>query len=132
MHLHPFTLAETETYLHRRGVTLDRYDVVQTYMLTGGVAYYLSYFQPGLSLAENIDAIYFAENGFLQTEYDRLFTSLFADNAGYRRIVETLSENRYGLTREALAEKAGIALGGYNVTRRTTVRIGTTTRTVRS
>ena len=61
MHLHPFTLAETETYLHRRGVTLDRYDVVQTYMLTGGVAYYLSYFQPGLSLAENIDAIYFAE-----------------------------------------------------------------------
>lgn len=112
MHLHPFTLAETETYLHRRGVTLDRYDVVQTYMLTGGVAYYLSYFQPGLSLAENIDAIYFAENGFLQTEYDRLFTSLFADNAGYRRIVETLSENHYGLTREALAEKAGIALGG--------------------
>ena len=112
MHLHPFTLAETETYLHRMGVTLDRYDMVQTYMLTGGVAYYLSYFQPGLSLAENIDAIYFAENGFLQTEYDRLFTSLFADNAGYRRIVETLSENRYGLTREALAEKAGISLGG--------------------
>lgn len=80
MHLHPFTLTETETYLHRRGVTLDRYDVVQTYMLTGGVAYYLSYFQPGLSLAENIDAVFFAENGFLQTEYDRLFTSLFADN----------------------------------------------------
>lgn len=50
MHLHPFTLAETEAYLHRRGVTLDCYDVVQTYMLTGGVAYYLSYFHPGLSL----------------------------------------------------------------------------------
>jgi len=112
MHLHPFTLAETETYLHRRSVTLDRYDVVQTYMLTGGVAYYLSYFQPGLSLAENIDAIFFAENGFLQTEYDRLFTSLFADNAGYRHIVEVLSQNRYGMTRKTLAEKAGIAIGG--------------------
>ena len=36
VHLHPFTLTETETYLHNRGVTLDRYDVVQTYMLTGG------------------------------------------------------------------------------------------------
>lgn len=112
MHLHPFTLAETETYLHRRGVTLDRYDVVQTYMLTGGVAYYLSYFQPGLSLAENIDAIFFAENGFLQTEYDRLFTSLFSDNEGYRRIVEVLSRNRYGLTRESIAEQAGISMGG--------------------
>lgn len=112
MHLHPFTLAETETYLHKREVTLDRYDVVQTYMLTGGVAYYLSYFQPGLSLAENIDAIFFAENGFLQTEYDRLFTSLFADNEGYRRIVEVLSVNRYGLTRDALAEKVGMKTGG--------------------
>ena len=112
MHLHPFTLTETETYLHRRGVTLDRYDVVQTYMLTGGVAYYLSFFQPGLSLAENIDAVFFAENGFLQTEYDRLFTSLFADNEGYRRIVEVLSGNRYGLTRDVLAEKAGLKTGG--------------------
>ena len=112
MHLHPFTLAETETYLHKREVTLDRYDVVQTYMLTGGVAYYLSYFQPGLSLAENIDAIFFAENGFLQTEYDRLFTSLFADNESYRRIVEVLSVNRYGLTRDALAEKVGMKTGG--------------------
>jgi len=112
MHLHPFTLAETETYLHRRGLTLDRYDVVQSYMLTGGVAYYLSYFQPGLSLAQNIDGLFFAENGFLQTEYDRLFTSLFADNEGYRRIVEALSANRYGLTRESIAQKGDIALGG--------------------
>ena len=79
MHLHPFTLAETEKHLHRGGVTLDRYDVVQTYLLTGGVTYYLSYFQSGLSLAENIDALFFAENGFLQTECDRLFFSLFAD-----------------------------------------------------
>ena len=112
MHLHPFTLSETETYLQSRRVLLDRYDVVQAYMVTGGVAYYLSYFQPGMSLAENIDAIYFDENGFMQTEYDRLFTSLFANNDGYRRIVEALSENRYGLTREAVAERADISLGG--------------------
>ena len=112
MHLHPFTLSETETYLQSRRVMLDRYDVVQAYMVTGGVAYYLSYFQPGLSLAENIDAIYFDENGFMQTEYDRLFTSLFAHDDGYRKIVEVLSENRYGLTREVVAERAGLSLGG--------------------
>lgn len=112
IHLHPFSLGETERYLQRRKVLLDRYDVTQAYMLTGGVAYYLSYFQPGLSLAQNIDQLFFAENGFLQTEYDRLFTSLFADNDGYRRIVEALSENRYGMTREAVSQKAGIALGG--------------------
>jgi hypothetical protein len=112
MHIHPFTLNETEEYLHLRGVTYDRYDVTQAYMLTGGVAYYLSYFKPGLSLAQNVDDLFFSENGFLQKEFDRLFTSLFADNDRYRRVVEVLGENRYGLTREAMSEKAEIAMGG--------------------
>lgn len=112
MHIHPFTLNETERYLEWRGLTLDRYDTVQAYMLTGGVAYYLSYFKPGRSLAQNVDEVFFTEGGFMQKEYDRLFTSLFADNEGYRRIVEVLSGNRYGLTREAISEKTGVSLGG--------------------
>ena len=112
MHLHPFTLAETETYFKQRGITMDRYDIVQTYMIMGGVAYYMSYFQPGKSLAQNIDELFFAESGFLQTEYDRLFTSLFADNENYKKIVEVLSRHRYGVTRETIAEEAGIAQGG--------------------
>ena len=112
MHLHPFTLAETESYFKRRGITMDRYDIVQSYMIMGGVAYYMSYFQPGKSLAQNIDELFFAENGFLQSEYDRLFTSLFADNENYKKIVEALSRNRYGITRETIARETGIAQGG--------------------
>lgn len=112
MHIHPFTLKETETYLNWRGLTLDHYDVAQAYMLTGGVPYYLSYFKQGYSLAQNVDELFFADSGFLQKEYDRLFTSLFADNAGYRRIIEVLSRNRYGLTRETISAKAEVALGG--------------------
>lgn len=112
MHIHPFTLKETATYLNWRGLTLDHYDVAQAYMLTGGVPYYLSYFKQGYSLAQNVDELFFVDSGFLQKEYDRLFTSLFADSAGYRRIVEVLSRNRYGLTRETISAKAEIALGG--------------------
>ena len=51
MHIHPFSLAETEKYFVHRGVIMDRYDIVQTYMMLGGVAYYMSYFKPGRSLA---------------------------------------------------------------------------------
>lgn len=109
---HPFTLKETEAYLNWRGLMLDRYDITQAYMLTGGVAYYLSYFKAGRSLAQNVDELFFSSDGFLQKEYDRLFTSLFADNAGYRRIVEVLAGNRFGLTREVIAQKTEISLGG--------------------
>jgi hypothetical protein len=126
MHIHPFTLNDTERYLQWRGLTLDRYDVTQAYMLTGGVAYYLSYFKPGRSLAQNVDEVFFSADGFMQKEFDRLFTSLFADNTNYRRIVEVLSGNRYGLTREAIACSTW---GLCRRTRRRTALIGMTTRT---
>jgi hypothetical protein len=82
MHIHPFTLKDTERYLQWRGLTMDRYDVTQAYMLTGGVAYYLSYFKPGRSLAQNVDEVFFSADGFMQKEYDRLFLSLFEPDVG--------------------------------------------------
>lgn len=112
MHIRPFTLYETEQYFNYRGLTMDRYDITQTYMITGGVAYYLSYFQKGKSLAQNVDDLFFSESGFLQTEYDRLFTSLFDNNDSYRKIIESLAKNRYGITRETIASETEIASGG--------------------
>lgn len=112
IHMHPFTLNETERYFKARNITMDRYDLVQTYMIMGGVAYYMSFFEPGKSLAENIDDIFFREGGFLLAEYDRLFTSLFADNENYRKIVEALSSLRYGATRERISNITGISEGG--------------------
>ena len=91
---------------------MDRYDIVQTYMMMGGVAYYLSFFEPGKSLAENIDGLFFSEGGFLVSEYDRLFTSLFADNQNYRKIVECLASLRYGATRPQISQRTGITEGG--------------------
>ena len=112
MHMHPFTLNESQRYLESRNVTMDRYDIVQTYMMMGGVAYYLSFFEPGKSLAENIDGLFFSEGGFLVSEYDRLFTSLFADNQNYRKIVECLASLRYGATRPQISQRTGITEGG--------------------
>lgn len=112
IHMHPFTLNETERYFKARNITMDRYDLVQTYMIMGGVAYYMSFFEPGKSLAENIDDIFFRKGGFLLAEYDRLFTSLFADNENYRKIVEALSSLRYGATRERISNITGISEGG--------------------
>lgn len=112
MHMHPFTLNETERYFTSRNVNMDRYDMMQTYMIMGGVAYYMSFFEPGKSLADNIDSVFFNEGGFLLSEYDRLFTSLFSDNKNYRKIVECLSAFRYGATRAQISQTTGISDGG--------------------
>ena len=112
LHLKPFSLHQTEKYCKSMGLTMDRYDILQSYMILGGVPYYWSYFQKGKSLAENVDDLFFSSGGKLADEFDNLFTSLFGDRVKYRTVVEALSKSRYGLTREQIAGKVEIASGG--------------------
>lgn len=112
MHIHPFTLSECEEYYAKRGIMMDRYDILQSYMILGGIAYYMSYIEKGKSLAQNIDQMLFSQGSKLEDEFDKLFTSLFGDNDKYRKIVEILSKNRHGSTREQIAESIGMSSGG--------------------
>ena len=112
LHLKPFSLLQTEKYCKSMGLTMDRYDILQSYMILGGVPYYWSYFRKGTSLAKNVDDLFFSSGGKLADEFDNLFTSLFGDRVKYRTVVEALSKSRYGLTREQIAGKVEIASGG--------------------
>ena len=53
--LAPFSLGECEQYFISENIKMSRYDIIQSYMVTGGIPYYLSYYQSGLSLAQNVD-----------------------------------------------------------------------------
>lgn len=112
IHIHPFSLAETEEYFQSRGVLMDRYDIVQSYMIIGGVPYYLSLFEKGKSLAQNIDTMFFNRGNKMEKEYTRLFQSMFADNDKYKRIVEFISKYRYGVLRGKICEDLGLSNGG--------------------
>lgn len=112
MHIHPFTLSECEEYYKSRGIMMDRYDILQSYMILGGVAYYMSYMEKGRSLAQNIDSLFFCQGGRLEDEYNKLFTSLFGENDKYQKVVEFLSKNRYGATQDEIANAVGMSHGG--------------------
>lgn len=112
IHVHPFSLSETETYFQKRNILMDRYDIAQSYMIVGGVPYYLSLFEKGKSLAQNIDAVFFERGNKLQKEYDRLFQSMFADNDKFKKFVECISKYRYGVLRTQICKELGITDGG--------------------
>ena len=112
MKLSPFSLKECELFFKHKGIGLDRYDIVQSYMAIGGIPYYMNYFRPGLSLAQNIDSLFFAKNAPLRDEYDRLFASLFGDNSDSKTIVKLLAQRHYGYTRDEICKKTGISSGG--------------------
>lgn len=54
--LEPFTLHECEEYSEAMGLAYSRYDLLEAYMVMGGVPYYWSLMQKGRSLAQNIDS----------------------------------------------------------------------------
>ncbi len=108
LHLPPFNLHETEEYLRYRNCPWDRYQIMQCYMIFGGIPYYLSLLNPGDSLAQNVDRLVFAEGAQLRKEYSNLYNSLFSKADTYISIVKLLSENRSGLTREDIVSSVDV------------------------
>ena len=47
----------------------NRHQIAECYMAFGGVVYYWSLLEKGLSVAQNIDRLFFSPNGALRGEY---------------------------------------------------------------
>jgi len=100
--LEPFTLVECEAFLKNRKAVFDRYQIIQLYMVMGGIPFYLNQVDPDSSAAQNIDRICFRENGLLVTEFEDLFRSLFNKAEKHILIIEALSKKVKGLTRDEI------------------------------
>jgi len=98
--LYPFDLKETKEYLLKeKQFELDNKSVTDIYMILGGVAKYLSYLDPNLSVDQNIDNIFFNLHAVLFNEYELLFKSLFENKASsHKKIIDTLSSKQSGYT----------------------------------
>ncbi len=110
--LKPFSLYEVEEYLKYKNIEWSRYDIVQCYMIMGGIPYYLSLLNSKLSLSQNIDALFFTDRGELSDEFEHLYRTLFTNSASYIKVVEALSKKKGGLTREELLKTTGRQTGG--------------------
>ena len=110
--LSPFTLKECEEYFAHEGIALSRYDIVQAYMVFGGIPYYISHFQKGQSLEGNIDKILFGRTPRLKDEFDRLFNAIFGNPEDCKKIIRLLATRHGGFTRDEIAKATGLPLGG--------------------
>ena len=103
--LSPFNLFECEQFYQSRNIHFSRYDMVQSYMIFGGIPYYLGYIDNSLSLAQNIDRLFFARQGILKNEFDRLFNSVFTSPEAVKSIVKLLYTRNAGYTRKEIIDK---------------------------
>jgi AAA+ ATPase superfamily predicted ATPase len=101
----PFNLSETKTFLDKVGIKLTYNQVTQLYMVTGGVPYYLTHIEKGLSAAQNIDAMAFTKDGLLAQEFDNLFASLFDMHELCIEIIIAIAEKKSGISQEDIFKK---------------------------
>lgn len=112
IHLQSFTLAETEAYFLAKHIHFDRYQLLLLYMTMGGIPHYLNQVEGGKSAIQNIDEICFRPDGLLRTEFDNLYSSLFANPDRYEAIVTALSSTWKGMSRTEIIAKTKILDGG--------------------
>ncbi len=113
IYLRPFNLAETEEFLVSRGFQMERFQIAELYMSMGGTPFYLNMLKRSLSVAQNVDELFFSQNAPLRSEYGFLFKSLFKESTLYRKVVEVLAKKLKGMTRPELIEELRVEDTGY-------------------
>lgn len=108
----PFTLAETEQYLIRRGIRISHYMILQLYMAIGGIPHYLKGVQKGESIVQVIDRLCFTKDGLLKNEFKNLYQSLFTNSHNHEAVIRALAQKTKGLTRNEIILECGLSSGG--------------------
>lgn len=110
--LEPFSLSECKEYVKKNGLAFKELQILQFYMIFGGIPYYWTFLEKGLSLSQNVDNILFAKNAPLKDEFDYLYAAIFKNPTVYIKIIETLGKKKVGMTREEIISESGILNSG--------------------
>lgn len=112
INLRQFTLHECELYAKSRKLGMQHRQILECYMVMGGIPFYWSLLRKDFSLPQNIDNIFFSEDGELNNEFDALYRSLFKNPEAYINVINALGKKRVGMSREEISIEAKISPNG--------------------
>ena len=112
MAIEPFNLQECEQYFEAKGFGYSQKEIAECYMIMGGIPFYLKQMQKGLSVAQNIDRLFFEIGCALDGEFDNLYRALFKFSENYIRIVEAMASKGKGLTRQEIIQQTKLPNNG--------------------
>ena len=111
LNIKPFSLGECAEYFQSYGFTFTKKQVIDCYMVFGGIPYYFNLFDKRLSLVQNINNLVIDPQGQLHYEYEHLFSSLFKNAATHVKIISVIAEQKWGVQRTDIVDKTGISDG---------------------
>jgi len=117
--LEPFDLYQAKIMLKSKGIKLNNQQILELYMVTGGIPLYLNYIKNGLSAQQNINELCFKKRSFLRDEFPNLIASLFDESEIYIELLKIIAKHPYGKSKNELAKIGKFSLGGRLFTRLT-------------
>ena len=112
IYLKPFTLGECKEYFKSKNIIFSDKDLLECYMIMGGVPFYLSLIEKGKSLAQNVDEMFFMRKSKLYNEFDALYSSMFDQSEVYVKIIKALGKKNKGLSRREIIAETNLTDGG--------------------
>ncbi len=112
IHLNPFTLHETKQYLETKNVFYNNEQLIQLYMVMGGIPHYLKEVEGNKSALQNIQKICFTANGLLTNEFENLYAALFENSKDHILIIKALHKIKKGLTKQEIAANTKLTPNG--------------------
>lgn len=112
IHLRPFNLYECELYAKSINLPIERQEIMEAYMIFGGIPFYWSLLNKSLSLPQNVDSLFFGRTPKLGNEFNELYSSLFKQPEPYIDIITVLAKKKVGMTREEIIENSNLTTNG--------------------
>lgn len=110
--LNPFDLRETKEFILSKNIRYSDQQILELFMIMGGIPYYLNFIKKNLSVAQNIDQLCFQNKGILVDEFNRLYASLFDHPEAYQELIRIIASKRSGVQRTEILKKSKYSTDG--------------------
>ncbi|NGX60694.1 MAG: hypothetical protein K940chlam9_00161 [Chlamydiae bacterium] len=116
--LKPFQIQEAREFLVNNSHKMHPMQILDLYLVTGGIPFYLQAVEKGVSAEQNVNQLCFTSTGLLFQEFDRLYHSLFADSEAYIEIIRTIAKQPQGVEQKSLEKRLKLSSSGGTLTKR--------------
>jgi AAA+ ATPase superfamily predicted ATPase len=116
--LRPFTINETSDFLKSRNVVLTHKQLLDLYLVMGGIPYYLKAVDKSISAVQNINELCFTKEGLLFNEFNRLLISLFNNSEAHNEIIRAIARKSNGIDQDSLLTGLKLSASGGTFTKR--------------
>ncbi len=116
IHLEPYNLDQTKRYLNSLKIRLNHRQITHLYMVLGGIPFYLSQAEPGLSAKQIIEKLAFKKGSFLLKEFNNLYATLFDAADEHIALARIIASHRYGIGQEELISNVKKQSSGGRIT----------------